>query len=246
MISSLPVSAYNVQSGDNRLLTSIYNSIDKKIASGDHKEMIALYEMMDALSIRYSNNEKSMYFLNKMDEYLGERLFRATKASDFVCLASHVQQWDTVTLWYDLRSDNWLLVSIAQEKNVYEQPIELVFNAGKQQIVRGVDQAVLGMSIASRKNIMLNASQAYGEWHEGYVEDFPRQVIEPQAKNPLVAGQKFTATFINEDWAVVMKSWVIYSLDAETVRLDFNHPLASQAISGVIAVKGLFKKCQLQ
>lgn len=239
----VPVRAYDIQPWDNALLNNIYDAIDQKIAEGNSNQMLALYDMMEFFSVKYSSNEQSMYFVEKMEEYLRERLFRATDASTFVCLLSHVQKGDTVTLGYDLRDDDGILISLATNDNTYEQPSELAFNAGVRQIVYDIDQAVLGMSITERKHIYFAPGDVYGSWHEWLVSSYPRQTVEAVATQPLEVGATFTATFQDSRGKTLKKQWAIYSLDTETVQLDFNHPLADKAVSGVVAVKWLFKKC---
>jgi len=244
LTTALPTSAYDAQAGDNRLLTNVYNAIDEKIATGDHDQMLELYKMMDYLSIRYSGNEKSLYFVQKMDEYLGEKLFRATKASDFVCLPSYVQKGDTVTMWYDLRDNHGLLVSLSENLNAYEQPKELAFNAWIGQILKWVDEEVLWLSLGQRKNIYLTPSDAFGSHHNGLIRSFPRHVVEEQADRELAIGQIFTATFKSLNGKMTRQQGTIYAIDAETVKLDLNHPLSGRTVGWVLAVKGLFKKCR--
>lgn len=239
----MPVSAYDVQAGDNSLLTKVYDWIDAKIADGEYKDMLALYDLIDYMEVKFGKNEKSAYFIEKIEEYLTERLFRANLASDFVCLPSYVQTGDTVTLWYDLRDNDWLLVSLAKEKQVYEQPIPLVFNVGKEQVVGAVEGAVLWMSLAERKWLIISPKQGWGSTDRWLITWFSRAVVESAAKDPLYVWQRYNAVF-ERNWKIINTSWIIVSMDAEQVVIDLNGPLVNKTVSWVIAVKGLFKKCR--
>lgn len=92
--------------------------------------------------------------------------------------------------------------------------------SGNQQILPKLEQAVNEMIIGSKKNIKLNAADAYGEYKEEVVqvvgkENFPQDIdlqigMTYMAKSPEGEPMPFSIT----------------SIEGEEITIDFNHPLA--------------------
>jgi peptidylprolyl isomerase len=50
----------------------------------------------------------------------------------------------------------------------------LEFTIGSGQVIPGFDQGVTGMGLSEKKTVTIPAAEAYGEWNEDMVFDFPR------------------------------------------------------------------------
>jgi FKBP-type peptidyl-prolyl cis-trans isomerase SlyD len=110
-------------------------------------------------------------------------------------------------------------------------PIEFVQGAGN--IIPGLERKLYGMTIGESKDVVVTAEDGYGDVNsEAYIEvpryQFPANIpmeigtqleLHDQAGNPMHA---------RIDW-----------VGDETVRLDFNHPLAGKELSFAVKIAGL-------
>lgn len=100
----------------------------------------------------------------------------------------------------------------------------LQFDLGKEEVLKGLDEAVKGMKEGEEKTCTVNAEKAYGIRHEEWKLDVPRNKFSEEW-TPEVGlhfeieredGQRSVATVTN--------------VSKETVTLDFNHPLAGKEL----------------
>jgi len=114
----------------------------------------------------------------------------------------------------------------ASEK--HGQPLE--FEAGSGQVIKGFDDAVMGMKKGEEKKIVLPAKEAYGEVRAELHKKVPRAQL-PQDQEPKVGmilavglpnGQQFPARIV--------------AVTADDVTIDLNHPLAGKALHFKIKV----------
>jgi peptidylprolyl isomerase len=104
-----------------------------------------------------------------------------------------------------------------------QAPLEFVL--GRKEVIRGFDQAVLGMTPGEVKTLTLTAEQAYGPLREEMVAQVGRADVPAQLK--LVVGNHLELT--REDGEPIVVK--IVALDETTVTLDANHPLAGQDLT---------------
>jgi peptidylprolyl isomerase len=109
------------------------------------------------------------------------------------------------------------------------QPLE--FQVGQGQMIPGFDQAVLGMAIEEEKQVTLTADQAYGQPREELKREFPVSMI---SQEEVKMGQEL--------WFETPHGPVrglLLHKDEEKIIVDFNHPLAGQALKFQIKVVGI-------
>lgn len=108
----------------------------------------------------------------------------------------------------------------ASEK--HGQPLE--FEAGSGQVIKGFDDAVLGMNEGQEKKITITPAEAYGEVKAELNKKVPRKQL-PQDQEPKVGmvlavglpnGQQFPARIV--------------AVTADDVTIDLNHPLAGKTL----------------
>lgn len=104
-----------------------------------------------------------------------------------------------------------------------QAPLEFV--VGRKEVIRGFDQAVLGMTPGEVKTLTLAAEQAYGTHREEMVAEVGRADVPAQLK--MVVGNHLELT--REDGEPIVVK--IVALDETTVTLDANHPLAGQDLT---------------
>ncbi len=108
----------------------------------------------------------------------------------------------------------------ASEK--HGQPLE--FEVGSGQVIKGFDDAVIGMKFGEEQKITIPAGEAYGEVRPELHKKVPRQQL-PQDQEPKVGmilavglpnGQQFPARII--------------AVTKDDVAIDLNHPLAGKTL----------------
>jgi len=104
-----------------------------------------------------------------------------------------------------------------------QAPLEFI--VGRKEVIRGFDQAVLGMTPGEVKTLTLTAEQAYGPHREEMVAEVQRADVPAQLK--LVVGNHLELT--REDGEPIVVK--IVALDETKVTLDANHPLAGQDLT---------------
>lgn len=109
----------------------------------------------------------------------------------------------------------------------------LEFKVGGGQMIKGFDEAVVGMSLKEEKTFTLSPEDAYGNRNEEYQHEFPRAEIPPEI-NPEV-GQTLSLTS-PEGQPIPAR---IIAVDEEKVTFDLNHPLAGQSLTFKIEVVGI-------
>ncbi len=98
----------------------------------------------------------------------------------------------------------------------------LQFTAGTGQVIKGFDNAVIGMNIGDKKTVNIPVAEAYGERNDDMVMDYPVTEfpadMKPEVGMELQMGDNQGNVF----------PVVITEVNGDTVTLDANHPLAGQ------------------
>ena len=111
------------------------------------------------------------------------------------------------------------------------QPLEIQMGGG--QLIKGFEDALMGMAMNEKKTFTLDPEAAYGERDENMMNNFPRSNVPPGV-DPQV-GQMIGLQ--SQDGQQVPAR--IVSVDDEKIVLDMNHPLAGQALTFDIEVVGI-------
>ncbi|ABA89317.1 peptidylprolyl cis-trans isomerase, FKBP-type [Syntrophotalea carbinolica DSM 2380] len=98
------------------------------------------------------------------------------------------------------------------------------FVVGSGAVVKGFDEAVIGMRAGERTQVTIGPDKAYGPHKEEYVLSIPRSSMPAQMsvstgmqlKLPLQGGKAMTAT--------------VTKVTRELIRLDGNHPMAGKTL----------------
>ena len=101
----------------------------------------------------------------------------------------------------------------------------LEFKVGAGQMIKGFDNAVVGMGLGEVKTVTLSSDDAYGPVHEEAVREFPRNVFAADMTlevDTIVHGEA------GEGQPMVAR---VAALNEETVTLDLNHPLAGKELT---------------
>ncbi len=101
-----------------------------------------------------------------------------------------------------------------------KQPIEFV--AGEGQVIKGFDDAIVGMKKGEQKKVTITPQEGYGNRDEKLKQEVPRSVFPPEMKLEKGMGFSFKTPQGELIHAAIADS------TAEAVTLDMNHPLAGR------------------
>lgn len=141
-----------------------------------------------------------------------------------------------VSLSYDLNVGEGDELEL-MERATPEQPLEFIF--GTNSMLEAFEHNLDGLSEGDSFSFQLTPEEAYGEYDDDYLVDLPRNVFEVDGK--------FNEDVIKEGNVVPMMdtngnrlNGAVVEVGAESVKMDFNHPLAGETLkfSGkVLSVK---------
>lgn len=111
------------------------------------------------------------------------------------------------------------------------QPLEV--KIGAEQLIKGFEDALLGMALHDKKRFTLSPEEAYGHRDDSQQHSFPVSEVPP-GLNPQ-AGQ--TIALSTPDGHHIPGK--ITEVTDEHVTIDLNHPLAGQSLTFEIEVVGI-------
>jgi len=129
-----------------------------------------------------------------------------------------VKKGDTVKIHYTCKLANGTVI----DSSIGREPLE--FTLGKDEVIKGLEEAVKGMKISESKISRVPAEKAYGRHHDEWVLDVGRDKF-PEDWNPEV-GLHFEIPRENSQSSVATVTHVSQS----SVTLDFNHPLSGKKL----------------
>ncbi len=128
-----------------------------------------------------------------------------------------------VTVTYDLRVDDEEGELIEQATS--ERPLQFLHGAG--MMLPKFEEGLAGLKQGDAFEIRLNHKDAYGEVNEEAVVDLPKQIF--------IVDGKFDDDFLKPGNTIPMMSGggqrlngLVLDVAEESVRMDFNHPLAGE------------------
>ena len=111
------------------------------------------------------------------------------------------------------------------------EPLE--FQAGAGQVVPGFDSAVVGMKLDEEKKVTIKPADAYGEADPKLIKTIPKGQLPEEEK--LTKGMVLALNLPNG----MQLPASITEVGADTVTIDFNHPLAGKTLHFTIKVAGI-------
>lgn len=119
--------------------------------------------------------------------------------------------------------------SVFDSSEDHGKPLE--FEVGSGHVIKGFDDAVLGMDEGDEKEFTIQPAEAYGQHDPTLVQKVPREVFPQEAD--LTAGLLFEAGLPTGEKVPAM----ITAVDEGIVTVDLNHPLAGKTLSFKIKLK---------
>ena len=139
-------------------------------------------------------------------------------------MTEKVKKGDTVKIHYTgkLKDGNVFDSSLSRE------PLE--FEVGKGMIISGLEEAIEGMEVGEKKDVSLDAGQAYGKRDENLIVDVPKEKL-PEGLEPEKGMPLRVKNSQGRDMQVV-----VAEVGDDAVKIDANHPLAGQDLDFEIEV----------
>ena len=113
----------------------------------------------------------------------------------------------------------------------HSHPLEFTVGAG--EVIKGMDEAVMGMKVGDEKEIIIEPEDAYGLYDSNLKKEIPRNALpqyqEPKAGMTLLLGTPQGNQFPAK----------IIKVSNENVTLDLNHPLAGKVLHFKIEIVNL-------
>ncbi len=98
----------------------------------------------------------------------------------------------------------------------------IVFTVGNNEVIKGFDEAVVGMKKGEQKKVTITSENGYGHRDEKLKQEVPRSVFPPEVK--LETGMGFS--FRTPQGQMIHATITDSAQDKVTV--DMNHPLAGR------------------
>lgn len=136
-----------------------------------------------------------------------------------------IEKNSAVSIEYTLRSDDGEVI----DSSVGDDP--LTYLHGHGQIVAGLEREISGKKVGDSFKVKVSPAEGYGEIDPKKSMKVPRKEL-PKSMDPEV-GMQLSAESKDGD---VVPVWVT-AVDADTVTLDGNHPLAGQNLNFEITIK---------
>jgi FKBP-type peptidyl-prolyl cis-trans isomerase 2 len=114
-----------------------------------------------------------------------------------------------------------------------KDPIE--FTIGANQVIKGFESGLIGMSEGEKKSLSIDKTEAYGDYRHDLIVKFTKNDFPPDI-NPEVGKHIELKT---QDGKSV--NTIIKEIEGEDVYLDANHPLAGEDLQFDVEVVKILK-----
>jgi len=104
-----------------------------------------------------------------------------------------------------------------------KEPIEFV--VGQHMVIKGFEDAVVGMKASDKKNIKLSPAEAYGEPQEELKQKVPKEAF---GEITLEEGMQLALNHPQSPGPIPV---TVVKVEDDGVTIDMNHPLAGKALS---------------
>ncbi|MFB0561976.1 MAG: peptidylprolyl isomerase [Candidatus Lokiarchaeia archaeon] len=116
------------------------------------------------------------------------------------------------------------------DKSEGKKPLEFIAGSGK--IIKGLDQAVIGMEKGEEKQIKIEPKDAYGYRNPDFIKNIPRYKLPADVERGMILR-------IRTQDGDKLRGEIVKVTDNE-VTVDLNHPLAGLVLNFKIKVIDIF------
>ena len=130
-----------------------------------------------------------------------------------------IKKGDKIKVEYEGKLENGEIFDSSEKQG---QPME--FEVGNGQLIKGFEEAVIGMEKGEEKEVTLESKDAYGDPNPQLIKTIPRDKIGIEQE--LKAGQILGVALPNGSQFPAK----IIEVNEKEVKLDMNHPLAGKKL----------------
>jgi len=131
-------------------------------------------------------------------------------------MKKHIKVGDKIKLHYEGSFEDGSIFDSSLEK----EPLKVT--AGNGEVIKGFDDALIGMEVKQKKKVYINSDNAYGPIQKELIVEIARNKL-PEDMN-LAIGQQLQIPIEDGNNIVV----TIKEISDENILLDGNHPLAGR------------------
>tara|TARA_Y100000310_G_C20618956_1_gene782214 strand:+ start:966 stop:1409 length:444 start_codon:yes stop_codon:yes gene_type:complete len=139
-----------------------------------------------------------------------------------------IKKGDKIKADYEGKLDNGEVFDSSTHGD-HSHPIE--FTVGEGQVIKGFDDAVVGMEKGEEKEFTIKSEGAYGERKEELKQKIPRDKL-PQDQDP----KEGMVLMIGNPETGQQFPTKILAVDDKEVTIDMNHPLAGKDLTFKIKI----------
>ena len=129
-----------------------------------------------------------------------------------------IEDGSSVSIEYTLKLDD----GTTADSNEGQDP--LTYTQGSSQILPALEEALLGHAVGDTKEVKLTAEQGYGPVNPEAFQEVELEMVPEDARTE---GVTLVATGPDGQQQPIR----VHEVREETIILDFNHPLAGQALN---------------
>ena len=141
-----------------------------------------------------------------------------------------VEKGNNVVVDYEGRLESGEIFDSSQHGD-HSHPIE--FEAGSGKVIKGFDDAVIGMNEGEEKEIEINPDEAYGQRNEDMIKQIPKSQLPEEQREKVKEGMMLGLQ--SPDGKQIPAK--IVKVDDENISIDLNHPLAGKKLIFKIKIK---------
>ena len=124
------------------------------------------------------------------------------------------------------------LRSVGKDYNLSGEFEPVVVIAGKRYLIKGVDDALLGMKEGEKKKVVVEAKDGFGERKPELVKTFSMRQFAKSNRLPKVGDTVKVGNIYGR----------VVSINGGRIRVDFNHPLAGKTLIYELEVLEIIEK----
>jgi len=109
-----------------------------------------------------------------------------------------------------------------------KEPLE--FEAGTGKVIKGFDDAIIGMEKGEEKNVKIESKDAYGDYNPEMIKKVPKKQL-PADQEPKPGMVLLVKTPTGQQYPVKIKE-----VTGTDIAIDLNHPLAGKNLNFKIKV----------
>jgi len=133
-------------------------------------------------------------------------------------VAEKVKKGDTIQVHYTGKFED----GEEFDSSLNRQPLQ--FEVGAGRVIKGFEDAVIGLQAGEKKTVAVSAEDAYGSFDENLLIEIPKKNV-PEGVTPEVG---MRLQLVNQQGQAAHV--VVTEILDKTVRLDANHPLAGKTL----------------